>query len=242
MSNFAQAQAENTAESQKKQVEFKNIHTERPKFCIHCGAPLGEDNDFCTECGEKIESEVSVEEDISEKSAQPVEKRPAPKIGSDRMASIMETKRVKEGGLSDELKKSWNEFKRENQQISVKAHEKSVLKTGYYINTNSERTKYLIIENITGSSVSATIKTTFKNGSYKTEHYDGYLLGDNLSLSVSETDLHPLPDEFVRTEDGTATLTHSIKVGNHFSGTVSEDKIAGNFSGEFSEFVVFTKE
>ena len=56
MNVFAQAQSKNAAENQKRQEEFRQIRNERPKFCIHCGAPLEDEDEFCTECGEKIES------------------------------------------------------------------------------------------------------------------------------------------------------------------------------------------
>lgn len=244
MINFAQAQSENSAEAQKKREEIKNIHTERPRFCIHCGAPLEDDNDFCTECGERIENEVSVEEETGEESAVTKESRPAPKISSDRLASIMETARVKSGGVTDEFKKNKVEAEKANQLSIAKltAQTKSTLKTGYYVHKDSEKTQYLIIKSVCGKSVSASVKTTFNDGGYSTEHYTGTISGDNIELNVLGTDLHPLPNQRWETMTGITTVTHSIRVSEHFSGTFSEDKIAGNFSGEYNQFVVFTKE
>ena len=64
MSDMHQAVFENKDESQKKREELSvgDIHAERPKFCVHCGAPLEEDDEFCTECGERIENDIVVEE------------------------------------------------------------------------------------------------------------------------------------------------------------------------------------
>lgn len=238
MSNFAQAQSESTDESQKKQEKFKKISNEYPKFCIHCGAPLEDDNEFCTECGTKIESELAFNESVSEKASLPPQK-----ICSDRLASIKETAYVKLGGLTDEFRKNKLESEKANQLSVAKlsAQMKSTLKTGYYIHKDSEKTQYLIIENVCGNSVIASVKSTFYDGSYSTEHYTGTISAGSIELSISETDLHPLPNQRWETMTDITTITNSIRVSDHFSGTFSENKIAGNFSGEFSTFIVFTR-
>ncbi|MBR6914382.1 MAG: zinc ribbon domain-containing protein [Treponema sp.] len=243
MNVFAQAQSKNAAENQKRQEEFRQIRNERPKFCIHCGAPLEDEDEFCTECGEKIESELAVEETVEE-SAASKESSPAPKISSDRLASIMQTTRVKSGGITDEYRKNKLEAEKANLQALAEstAHSKSTLKTGYYVHKDSEKTQYLIIESVGGNYVSASVKTTFLDGGYSTEHYTGTVSEDNIELSVSETDLHPLPNKRLETMTDITTVTHTIQVSNHFSGTFSDDRIIGNFSGGFSQFVVFTKD
>lgn len=237
MSDFAQAQSQNEDTVKKTQSNSKIVKTERQNFCIHCGSPLEEGNDFCTECGKRIENEFVYEEDTEKESVAESRSLSPSKIASDRMASIKETEQVKSiGGI--------NLFKQAKEKTKVsKSTEqaKSPLKTGWYIHKDKKRTKYLIIESVVGNSVTATVKTLFSDGSYKTEHYTGSLLGDSLSLRVSKTDLHPLPDERWETQSHITTVTHTILICNNFSGTVSEDKIAGNFSGEFSAFIVFTR-
>lgn len=242
MNVFAQAQSKNTAENQKKQEEFRHIRSERPKFCIHCGAPLEDEDEFCTECGEKIESELAVEETV-EATASSTGIRPAQKINSDRLASIRETACVKSGGVTDEFRKNKLESQTANQLSLAEsaAQAKSTLKTGYYVYRDSEKTQYLRIESVCGCHVTASVKSTFNNGGYATEHYIGTISNDNIELSVSETDLHPLPNKRLETMTDITTVTHSIKVSEHFSGTVFENRITGNFSGHFNQYVTFVK-
>jgi hypothetical protein len=262
MSDFAQAQSQNEDTVKKTQSNSKIVKTERQNFCIHCGSPLEEGNDFCTECGKRIENEFVYEEDTEKESVAESRSLSPSKIASDRMASIKETEQVKSiGGINlfkqakekTEVSKSTEQAKssgginlfnqaKEKTEVSKSTEQaKSPLKTGWYIHKDKKRTKYLIIESVVGNSVTATVKTLFSDGSYKTEHYTGSLLGDSLSLRVSKTDLHPLPDERWETQSHITTVTHTILICNNFSGTVSEDKIAGNFSGEFSAFIVFTR-
>lgn len=237
MSDFAQAQSQNEDTVKKTQSNSKIVKTERQNFCIHCGSPLEEGNDFCTECGKRIENEFVYEEDTEKESVAESRSLSPSKITSDRMASIKETEQVKSiGGIN-----LFNQAKEKTEVSKSTEQAKSPLKTGWYIHKDKKRTKYLIIESVVGNSVTATVKTLFSDGSYKTEHYTGSLLGDSLSLRVSKTDLHPLPDERWETQSHITTVTHTILICNNFSGTVSEDKIAGNFSGEFSAFIVFTR-
>ena len=110
MSVFAGAWSQNEDELKKEQSAAasiaENAKTERPKFCVHCGAPLEDGDDFCTECGHKIESEIVAEEQSAARTSARKESRSEQKISSDRMASIKETGRVKEGGAVDLLKKN----------------------------------------------------------------------------------------------------------------------------------------
>mgnify|MGYP003305578526 CR=1 FL=1 len=73
-----------------------------PKYCIECGSPLELGDVFCSECGSKIQQEevVSIEKEesiIEEKTVS---------ISSDRMASILQTKKLKAGELSEDFIKS----------------------------------------------------------------------------------------------------------------------------------------
>lgn len=100
-----------------------------------------------------------------------------------------------------------------------------------------------------GSNVRASIKTLFSDGSYATENYMETLDGEEISLTISDYDLHPLPKETQTSYNETCsqisvctrTKTHRILVGTSFSGILTEDTISGTFSGEFSGFCVFKK-
>ena len=73
--------------------------------------------------------------------------------------------------------------------------------------------------------------------------------GEEISLTISDYDLHPLPKETQTSYNETCsqisvckrTKTHRIFVGTSFSGIVTEDTISGSLSGEFSGFCVFKK-
>ena len=227
MSIFASARSQNEGELKKEQAAAasteENVTTERPKFCVHCGAPLEDDDDFCTECGQKIESEIVAEE----KSAARKEKRAESKISSDRMASIKETERVKEAGAVNLFKENKEKAQDASKTKIAKSEAKAAatLKTGWYICDCSDHRSYLIIESAAGGSVRATLKATFYEGDYATSYWTGTLVGDSLSLSVQEKDLHPLPEQRWETFTSVTTITNSILVCNHFSGTVFPDKI-----------------
>lgn len=244
MSGFAQARHENEAELKKEQSEPKIVKSERPKFCVHCGAPLEDGDDFCTECGKKIEDEFVVEEEDAAQTFAPKESRPAPKIASDRMASVKETERVKEDGAADlfKLAKEKAESARKSETAKSEAKATSTLKTGWYILKANDRKSYLIIESVCGSSVSATMKTSFYDGSYATSYWTGTLLGDSLSLSVCKKDLHPCPEQRWEDFTGVTTITHSILVCDYFSGTVFQDRIIVNSADGCETFLVFARQ
>ncbi|MBQ4378916.1 MAG: hypothetical protein II821_06940 [Treponema sp.] len=119
----------------------------------------------------------------------------------------------------------------------------------FVINEDCKKTMYLEIQNISGSNVRASIKTLFSDGSYATENYMETLDGEEISLTISDYDLHPLPKETQTSYNETCsqisvctrTKTHRILVGTSFSGILNEDTISGTFSGEFSGFCVFKK-
>lgn len=239
----------------KQEPQFNNIRTERPKFCIHCGARLEEENDFCTECGAKIEAEVFESEENAEncenQSESTKQKSPVPVISSDRMASIAETTARKFGAKADEFKKLQQTSQTEK-GLAIKSKtdsSKNKLYGGMYVHKDSKKMMYLEIQNISGSNVRASIKTLFSDGSYATENYMGTLDGEEISLTISDYDLHPLPNETQTSYSETSTqisvrtrtTTHNILVGTSFSGIVTEDTISGTFSGEFSGFCVFRR-
>ena len=244
MSGFAQARHENEAELKKEQSEPKIVKSERPKFCVHCGAPLEDGDDFCTECGKKIEDEFVVEEEDAAQTFAPKESRPAPKIASDRMASVKETERVKEDGAADlfKLAKEKAESARKSETAKSEAKATSTLKTGWYMCESRDKRMYLIIESVSGGSVCATLKTTFYDGGYATTCWTGTLAGDSLSLTVQKKDLHPLPEQRWETFTDVTTITHSILVCDYFSGTVFQDKIIVDSVDGCETFLVFARQ
>lgn len=243
------------ATERKQNPQFNNIRTERPKFCIHCGARLEDENDFCTECGAKIEAEVFESEENAEncenQSESTKQKYPVPAISSDRMASIAETTARKFGAKADEFKKLQQTSQTEKGLTiqSKTASSKNKLINAMYVHKDSQKTMYLEIQNVNGKNVRASIKTLFSNGGYATEIYMGTIDGDEISLTISDYDLHPLPKETQTSYSETSTkisvhtrtTTHNILVGTSFSGIVTEDTISGTFSGEFTGFCVFRR-
>ena len=240
------------SERSEESSQFNNIHTERPKFCIHCGARIEDENDFCTECGAKIELEVFESEENKENQSEiPEQKSPVPAISSDRMASIAETAARKFGPKADGLKKFhktvWMEKGLASQSETASAKNKLI--NTMYVHKDSAITMYLKIQDINGNNIRASIKSIFANGSYATEIYTGTLNGEEISLNITDYDLHPLPDETQTSYSETRTqilvctniTTHEILTSSSFSGIVTDDTIAGTFSGEFSGFCVFNK-
>ena len=221
----------------------KIVRTERPTFCIHCGARLEEEDRFCTECGAKIEAEVldaeGSEKNEENESAKVEQKSPAPLISSDRMASIAETTARKLGAASDILKDI--EFFRkqsQNENRALQGHsapeqlklesteQKKNLLTGTYVHKASTQTMYLTIESVTDNDVKANVKSVFDNGSYALENYVGTLYGAGISLRLTNYELH---------------TDYTIRLGESFLGLVDENSISGNFSGEFTGYCIFRK-
>lgn len=271
--DLRQSEQANRHSERIEESQFSNIRTERPKFCIHCGTRLEDENDFCTECGAKIELEVFESEEGKEsteicenQSESILQKSVGPAISSDRMASIAETATRKLGANAGMLKKlqqtaqsaKTDEIKKLQQTAQIEKSlaiqnkpvtSKNKLIYGMYIYKDSERTMYLKIENISGKSVQACIKAVFVNGGYATENFTGTLSEDEITLKLSDCDLHPPPKETQTSysETGsrisirTRTITHRILVDTSFSGIVTEDSISGRFTGEVDEFCVFRR-
>ena len=137
------------SESQSKEITSSKMQV-FPRFCIDCGSPLELGDVFCSECGSKIEQiESVVEVEVNEENI--VEKNPV-HISSDRMASILQTNKIKSGDFSDEFTKPdlsllINGIETEEQKAIKQLEEKAKI-LGYYIHRNSYMTQYLIIENI----------------------------------------------------------------------------------------------
>ena len=232
-----------TKQHQSNILTSKIVRTERPIFCIHCGARLEEEDRFCTECGAKIEAEALASEE-SEKneenqSENTVQKSPAPFISSDRMASIAETTARKFGAPADILKSSeffLKQAENENRALQLYSaqkqrtleieEQKKNLFTGPYVHKANTQTMYLTIESVTDNDVKANVKSVFDNGSYVIENYIGTLYGAGISLRLTNYELH---------------TNYTIRLGESFLGLVDENSISGNFSGEFTGYCVFRK-
>lgn len=230
------------------QRKNQNILNKQVKFCIHCGSPLEDEDVFCVECGEKIENDY--EEESLKKSD---EKIVAPKISSDRMASILSTKvhalsqisatdAEQVSNESKKIKEYFDSKEKQSQELREIITEKTPLKLGYYVFKDKEKIQYLIINSITGTTVSASVKTTFTSGSYSTENYIGTITGSHLTLDICGSDLHPLPDRIRTTSTSILRVSQTIGIAESFSGTVLNDQISGSFSGEFSQDVVFIRQ
>ena len=212
------------------------------KFCTNCGHQLEADDLFCDECGTKIEQVESVI--IEETKEKNIEKNPV-NISSDRMASILETNKIKSGDFSDEFTKPdlsllINGIETEEQKAKKQLEEKAKL-LGYYIHTNSYMTQYLIIENIQNDNVKASVKTTFSNGGYSAEFYEGTLSGNELHLHMVDSDLHPPPTELKFLDNGIIPVNYTIYTSEQFDGVIDGEKISGAFKGHYSKTVVFKK-
>ncbi|MBO5481766.1 MAG: zinc-ribbon domain-containing protein [Spirochaetaceae bacterium] len=212
------------------------------KFCTNCGHQLEADDLFCDECGTKNEQVESVI--IEETKEKNIEKNPV-NISSDRMASILETNKIKSGDFSDEFTKPdlsllINGIETEEQKTIKQLEEKAKI-LGYYIHKNSYMTQYLIIENIQNDNVKASVKTTFSNGGYSAEFYEGTLSGNELHLHMVDSDLHPPPTELKFLDNGIIPVNYTIYTSEQFDGVIDDEKISGAFKGHYSKTVVFKK-
>lgn len=238
------------ADSENKKVQLSESNTKEitsskmqvfPKYCIECGSPLELGDVFCSECGSKIQQEevVSIEKEesiIEEKTVS---------ISSDRMASILQTNKLKAGELSEDFTKPdlsllINGIETEEQKAIKQLEEKTKL-LAYYIHRNSYMTQYLIIENIQNDNVKASVKTTFSNGGYSTEFYEGILSGNELHLHMVDSDLHPPATELDFSDNSIKPIRYVIQVSENFDGIVNENTISGMFKGQFNNSVVFKK-
>lgn len=238
------------ADSENKKVQLSESNTKEitsskmqvfPKYCIECGSPLELGDVFCSECGSKIQQEevVSIEKEES------IVEEKTVSISSDRMASILQTNKLKAGELSEDFTKPdlsllINGIETEEQK-SIKQLEEKAKILGYYIHRNSYMTQYLIIENIQNDNVKASVKTTFSNGGYSTEFYEGTLSGNELHLHIVDSDLHPPASELDFSGNSIKPIRYVIQVSENFDGIVSENTISGMFKGQFNNSVVFKK-
>lgn len=212
------------------------------KFCTNCGHQLEADDLFCDECGTKIEQVESVI--IEETKEKNIEKNPV-NISSDRMASILETNKIKSGKIEEEQRKtaiSAISIVTETKDVKAKKElEEKAKLLGYYVYKDSYMTQYLIIENIEGKNVFATIRTTFENGGYSTEFYQGLLNNNEIHLSMVDSDLHPPPTELKFLDNGIIPVNYTIYTSEQFDGVIDDEKISGAFKGHYSKTVVFKK-
>ena len=228
----------NKFEDSAKLEKTNNIHfshtNDIPRFCIHCGSPLEVGDVFCCECGSKIENTATA--DDTKKTEKGIENSNIAfitKVPSDRMASILETSKVKSGEISNDYHKPELALTR----LFTKANtNKDVVKKtldikqlhGYYIYKGLNMTQYLSIDDVQDNSIKATVKTNFTNLSFSTEFYEGSFSDGKIILHITHSDLHPIPGG-------------SIKLSETFTGEIGENEILGNFTGEFSNSVVFKK-
>ncbi len=203
----------------------KNGYT---RYCTNCGAPLEEGDLFCSECGNKIE----LEEDVVAIEEKPVN------ISKDRMSSILETQNLKKGIINNTAKK-----KDVPELLKIKnlPQLKTVNLSGNYVSYDTYMTQYLTIESIQENIVKASIKTIFDKGGYSTEFYQGTFVDNHLHLSMVDSDLHPLPDDFIPFLGENNTVHHTIKTSEVFDGIVNGDIITGSYAGQFSKNVTFKK-
>ncbi len=212
------------------------------RFCTNCGKPLEEGDVFCDECGNKIEQEensIIIEEDSQIFEQKPIE------ISSDRMASIIQTNKIKSGETDvDFINSTLSTISAvtETKEIKVKKELEELAKLlGYYVYRDSYMTQYLIIEQIDGNNVKASVKTTFSNGGYSTEFYEGTLSGDKIYLTMYDADLHPPSAEIQFTFNIPKIINFKIETSEKFNGTINENQISGSFSGHFCKSLVFKK-
>ncbi len=220
-------------ETERKRIEPNNtrIDIEKPKFCIHCGFPLEEGNDFCTECGAKIEKteETEKETDSVEKIAEKKSTQQPLKISADRMASIKENRLLKDGIAKDAFRERKKDLLRqkeeiENQKKELKKQETELL-SGNYVYKDSKLSITFLIETISGSKILASARFIFSEGGYCIEHFSGSIAGDNIELKLIKDELHP------------SAGTH-IQKSTRFSGFFSGDRIIGTFEGEYNPISV----
>jgi len=207
------------------------------RFCTNCGTPLEKDDLFCSECGNKIELEENVVA-IEENQSDILQEEKPVNISKDRMSSILETQNLKKGIKNNTAKKK---DLPELLKIKTLPELKTVNLNGNYVSYDSYMTQYLTIESIQESIVKASIKTIFDKGGYSTEFYQGTFVDNHLHLSMVDSDLHPLPDDFIPFLGENNTVHHTIKTSEVFDGIVNDDIITGSYAGQFSKTVTFKK-
>lgn len=212
------------------------------RFCTGCGSPLEPGDLFCPECGGKVEQEEAAS--TTEEGGQILEREPVA-ISPDRMASILQTGGLKRGELADGFMNSALPAVANGTEARGLHGRRSLGKrtalSGYYVHRDSCMTQYLVIESVHGSGVKASVRTTYVNGGYSTEFYEGTFSGNELHLRMVGSDLHPPPDELRFSPDAVGTVRYVIRLSEKFDGIVGDGLISGSFSGHFSKFVVFRR-
>ena len=97
------------------------------------------------------------------------------------------------------------------------------------------------IKNIQNDNVKASVKTTFSNGGYSAESYEGTLSGNELHLHMVDSDLHPPATELKFLDNGIIPVNYTIYTSEQFDGVIDDEKISGAFKGHYSKTVVFKK-
>ena len=236
-------------EYKKKSSVLVNFTHTCSRFCTNCGSPLEADDFFCSECGNKIELDEStvnvasvakIEDNGTDNPSS--EEHASVVISPDRLASILQTNRIKTGEEIDEsrrLHRLPGSLEKIGQVEKAKLKETAV--SGYYVHEDSDMTQYLVIDTIQGNYIKASVKTLFANGGYSCEFYEGNLSGDDLHLHIVDSDLHPPPDELVFFSGSAQRIHHIINLSENFDGIVNDKKIIGSFAGHFNKYVVFRK-
>lgn len=223
------------AENSPQKIDFTSSKLQSySKFCTNCGSPLEAGDIFCSECGSKIEQDESV---VSIEDDKEIAEKKSVDISPDRMASILQTNKIKLGEIPDD-------FAKPDLSIlidGIEAKEQKAKILGYYVYKNSYMTQYLVIESIQEKIITASVKTTYLKGGYSTEFYTGTLSGKELHLRMIDSDLHPPPSELQFSFNCVKPVHYMIKISEKFDGIVEENEISGSFSGHFSDFVVFRK-
>lgn len=204
-------------------------------YCTNCGAPLEKGDLFCSECGTKAEENIIK---MEEESSAPLQEEKPVNISKDRMSSILETQNLKKGIINSTAKKK---DVPELLKIKTLPELKAINPIGNYVSYDSYMTQYLTIESIQENIVKASIKTIFDKGGYSTEFYQGTFVDNHLHLSMVDSDLHPLPDDFIPFLGENNTVHHTIKTSEIFDGIVNDDIITGSYAGQFSKTVTFKK-
>lgn len=236
------------AKSKSKEQEDNEVIELSEIFCTNCGAKLPEGSFFCDECGTKVESEEETSAN-TEKVNEPAENLTSKKIeiSKDRMNAI----KYGRDNFKPTFSRDFKLFNRENEKKELaltkektESEKRKIL--GYYTRTDKELTEYIVIENVNGTSISGYVNLQFYDSSYGKHFFEGEISGDNLSIKIINSDLHPLPDQREVSKDGdffTTTITKTtIKQRYNFSGTIDEGTIAGTWTGDrLEKFTVYKK-
>ena len=196
---MAEAASENEKGLIQRLVHMGSTAHARSRFCTECGARLDEHDLFCTECGAKVDVELG---GISGGASA------CPAVSSDRMASILETAKIKQGKITDEMRSALHKRR-----------------TGDYVFRGAGITMHLMFDEIAGESIHATMKADMSDGSSCTVTYSGTIHGDDFSMHVTGKNLHPAPKRITRESGSLEEETTVINVTQHVSGSFVDDGV-----------------